>query len=164
MKLSMSELSKNFEKVVNDTINDLVSESFYNYDAKLALSSGKISDNVIKVENFIIRLKKEDIHGTDKIFYDIYDEKHNKLIAKNISLFITVLYIIKNYKNNTFCTELQNIINLDKSYKIKFCDVAFQKRMIKETLNKEKREIYNAKYNGNIDALGRIKSQIIKIT
>jgi hypothetical protein len=164
MNLNISELSEKFEEVLNDTIKGLASESHYNFDAKFALSSVKLSNNIIRVDNFIIKLKKENLYGTEKIFYDIYDERENKLVASKLSLFITVLYIIKNYRKNTYCSEYQSVINLDNNYQIKFCDIAFQKKMIKETSNKEKREIYNAKYHGNIDALNRIKSQIMKIT
>lgn len=161
MNCDLTFLVKRFEDVSNDAIKSLLEESDYNFDAKMAITSHR-DNNKIKIGNYTIIVKKENIYDIEKNYYDIYF--NDELVEKDVSLFMTVIKFIQKNKPNMVSTDIKNLLQFDKHYDMIFSDLAYQKKLIQNTKDQNKKELYIAKYDGMWLSLARIKSQIIKIT
>lgn len=161
MNYDVSFLAKRFEDVSNDAIKSLLEESDYNFDAKVAITSHR-DKNKIKIENYTIIVKKESIYDIEKNYYDIY--YNDELVEKDVSLFMTVIKFIQKNKPNMVSTDIKTLLQFDRHYDMIFNDLIYQKKLIQNTKDNYKRELYIAKYDGMVLSLARIKSQIIKIT
>jgi len=161
MNRDVDVLAKQLDDISNDAIKSLLEESDYNFDAKMAITSNRY-DNKIKIGNYNVIVKKENIYDIEKNYYDIYF--YDKLVAKEVSLFLTVIKFIQKNKQNMISTNIKNLLQVDRHYDIIFNELCYQKKLIKNTKDHNKRELYIAKYDGMWLSLVRIKSQIIKIT
>lgn len=143
------------EDVTNSAFESLVQESEYNFDAVLALKL-KIVDNNIVIDKYIIESTVHNIYGTNKIYYNIYDSDTNEYLYKDICLFITVKIIINLKLNNKPINDY--LIILDTKYGSLLNSALFYKNKIEHERNK--RNIYMAKYDGNLMNLSSIRTQI----
>lgn len=151
----------NWEKVSEEAFHSLVNESKYNIDAKLALNMKK-RGNLIYIDNYIIKINKTIIYQTEKYFYDIIDltDDEDTPLYSNICLFETVLIIMKILlKDGRKILQNDSLLVLDTKYCSTLSSLLYYKNRIKIT-NNDKKNIYMAKYDGDLMNLDRISNQI----
>lgn len=149
----------NLEIATTDLIQELVNESLYNLDLKLQLFSKK-KKTFIKIDNYIVKLKKIDLMGYQKTFYDIITE--DEVLYKDICLSSTLIQLLKNLLSNKPQSHNDSLIVLDIKYSAILGDMLLYKKMLKTVESPFKKSVLLAKYEGKYDASIRIKDQIRK--
>lgn len=143
------------EKISNEAFISLMEESAYNIDANLALNM-RVDENKIYIDNYIVEMIKYNVYDIEKYYYNIYDLSEDKLIYKDICLFITVKIIIELKLKKKAINDY--LLILDTKYGSLLSNTLFYKNKL-DNLSKN-RNTYMAKYDGCIMNLGRIRSQI----
>lgn len=152
-----------FEELVDNTINEILLESDYNNDLKLA-SLTKIENGNITVGNYIVEKKTISLWGVKKSFYDIYCD--NKLEIENIGSSLLLVKILLKLLDNKSITINDPLPILNARYVGIISDALYYKsRLISNDYQSDlTKNVYQAKYEGCIDALHRVNEQINKIS
>jgi hypothetical protein len=157
--MSFDFIINKFDKSSNELITELVNESISNLDLKLQILKN-VDNNCLYIDDCIIEIKKSNIFGHFKNYYDIYHR--DELIYDDICLTISAVNIVKNILGKSPKSYNDNIFILDKKYSAILNDIFYYKKLIKNVKSELKKNILLSKYEGKLDSLTRIKEQIQK--
>ena len=152
-----------FEELVDNTINEILLQSDYNSDLKLA-SLTKIENGNITVGDYIVEKKTIALWGVKKSFYDVYYD--NRLEIENIGSSLLLVKILLKLLDNHSITINDPLPILNARYVGVISDALYYKsRLISNSSQSDlTKNVYQAKYEGCIDALHRVNEQINKIS
>lgn len=152
-----------FEELVENAINDIVAESGYNNDLKLA-SLTKMKNGNITVGDYTVNKKTISLWGVKKSFYDVYCD--DILEIENIGSSLLLFKILLKLLDNRTITENDPLPILNARYVGIISDALYYKsRLLSNGYKSDTtKNVYQAKYEGCIDALHRVNEQINKIS
>ena len=152
-----------FEELVENTINEIVVESDYNNELKLAALT-KIENGNITVGDYIVEKNTIKLWGVKKSFYNVYYD--NKLEVENIGSSLLLVKILLKLLDNRSITINDPLSVLNARYVGVISDALYYKsRLISNSYQSDiTKNVYQAKYEGCIDALHRVNEQINKIS
>jgi len=150
-----------FSTIIDSTLHDMISESAYNDELKLVILTSENEKNTV-VGDYMISKKIINIWGKDKHFYDILC--NNEIIYENICLSSILIKLLMRLLNGITGSQNDRLMVLDSKYTAVLSDALFCKQKIIRSNNSSiTKSIYQAKYDGCIVNLERIKDQIEQI-
>ena len=151
-----------FETVVEKTINEIIEESEYNDELKLALLTS-LNDDKIIIGDYIISKNIIDIWGVNKTFYNIYNDDY--LEIENIGSSNILIKIIIRLLNNKSINQNDPLTVLNAKYVGVLSDSLYYKsRILSLKENTITKNVYQAKYDGCMFQLKLLNDQIKKIS
>lgn len=151
-----------FENVVEKTINEIIEESEYNDELKLALLTS-LNDDKIIIGDYIISKNIIDIWGVNKTFYNIYNDDY--LEIENIGSSNILIKIIIRLLNNKSINQNDPLTVLNAKYVGVLSDSLYYKsRILSLKENTITKNVYQAKYDGCMFQLKLLNDQIKKIS
>lgn len=151
-----------FENVVEKTINEIIEESEYNDELKLAMLTS-LNDDKIIIGDYIISKNIIDIWGVNKTFYNIYNDDY--LEIENIGSSNILIKIIIRLLNNKSINQNDPLTVLNAKYVGVLSDSLYYKsRILSQKENTITKNVYQAKYDGCMFQLKLLNDQIKKIS
>lgn len=151
-----------FENVVEKTINEIIEESEYNDELKLALLTS-LNDDKIIIGDYIISKNIIDMWGVNKTFYNIYSDDY--LEIENIGSSNILIKIIIRLLNNKSINQNDPLTVLNAKYVGVLSDSLYYKsRILSLKENTITKNVYQAKYDGCMFQLKLLNDQIKKIS
>ena len=151
-----------FENVVEKTINEIIEESEYNDELKLAMLTS-LNDDKIIIGDYIISKNIIDIWGVNKTFYNIYNDDY--LEIENIGSSNILIKIIIRLLNNKSINQNDPLTVLNAKYVGVLSDSLYYKsRILSLKENTITKNVYQAKYDGCMFQLKLLNDQIKKIS
>lgn len=153
-----------FKDVVDNAMSDMLAESAYNHELKLAILSTK-KDNNILVGDYIIIKNNINIWGSSKNFYKI-SSNNGEILFDNICSTHVLINVILRLLNNKIISINDPLIVLDAKYSGILADALYYKQRLHnhDGNNAITKSIYTAKYDVAVNSLEQIKEQIQKIS
>ncbi len=151
-----------FENIVETTINEIVEESEYNDELKLAILTSIQNDKIV-IGDYSISKNVVNLWGVSKTFYDIYSDDY--LEIENIGSSNILIKIIIRLLNKKSINQNDPLTVLNAKYVGVLSDSLYYKSRILTThTNTITKNIYQAKYDGCMYQLQRLNDQIKKIS
>lgn len=152
-----------FSKVLEDTFIDMIEESSYNNDLKLFLLT-KSNREWIDVNGYKIKSKCINVWNTKKTFYDIIYE--GEVLYRDIGSGLVLMKMLSRLINNKNIMQYDPLLTLNAKYVGSVSEALYYKTRLKQSdrITLLSKNVYEAKLNGCIDSIQRIKEQINKIS
>lgn len=152
-----------FTDVIDSAITDMLAESEYNKELKLAILSTEF-DNHILIGDYMVTKKQINIWGSYKNFYMVHNGT-DELLFDNICLSYTLIKLLFRLLNNKIVNDNDSLLVLDAKYSGSLADALYYKQRLMNDSgdNDISKSIYTAKYDVALNSLERIKEQIQKI-
>lgn len=151
-----------FENIVETTISEIIEESEYNNELKMAILTS-IQNDKIFIGDYIISTNSIKLWDVNKTFYNIYNEGY--LEVENIGSSNILIKIIIRLMNKKSINQNDPLIVLNAKYVGILSDSLYYKsRILTSHTNTITKNIYQAKYDGCMYQLQRLNDQIKKIS
>ena len=153
---------ESFETVVEKTINEIIEESEYNDELKMAMLTSLKNENIL-IGDYVISSNKVDIWGVTKTFYNIYTD--GCLEIENIGSSNILIKIIIRLLNKKSINQNDPLTVLNAKYVGMLSDTLYYKsRILSVKESSITKNVYQAKYDGCIYKLKILNDQIKKIS
>lgn len=161
---AMADVLTKLNSLTDQVVDTMITESSSNREVKSALETSRNSQGV-KVGLYQIMIREDEKRLAGKQYYSIYNTKTNDIIADDLSLYETALYVVKLLNNGKYANspEVRKLFEDDNCYTAHKQDaLRFRKAMIisERKGDAHKQSLYESRYQASLDRAMSHKREI----